>query len=143
NEKKTWKRPHRRPARACGRRVDGREAIQELLRCVSRKSANSESFPAAVRSAFEEWVRTAGTTSSFRYVTSSAVSFSRASATLATERLKRAEASPTLRSNSVIPILPVRDYVHACAAVPKPHYYRGPSRRGQSGRVVWKRGSAP
>src|SRR5208283_4378633 len=128
NEKKTWKRPHRRPARACGRRVDGREAIQELLRCVSRKSANSESFPAAVRSALEECVRTAGTTSSFRYVTSSAVSFSRVSAIFATERLKRAEASSTLRSNSVISILPVRVNVHACVAVTKLHHYRGPSR---------------
>src|SRR5208283_891515 len=128
NEKKTWKRPHRRPARACGRRVDGREAIQELLRCVSRKSANSESFPAAVRSAFEEWVRTAGTTSSFRYVTSSAVSFSRVSAIVATERLKRAEASSTLRSNSVIPILPVQLNVHACVAVTRLQHYRGPSR---------------
>src|SRR5271163_3849854 len=111
------------------------DVLQELLRCVSRKSANSESFPAAVRSAFEECVRTAGTTSSFKYVTSSAVSFSRVSAIFATERLKRAEASSTLRSNSVIHILPVRAQadtnVHACVAITRLHHYRGLSSHGQ------------
>src|SRR5580692_4007092 len=97
------------------------KAAQELLCCVSRKSANWESFPAAVRSAFEECVRTAGTTSSFRYVTSSAVSFSRVSAIFATDRLKRAEASSTLRSNSVLHILPVR------INVPNSHTYQASS----------------
>src|SRR5271166_3666814 len=109
----------------------GREAVQEPLRCDSRYSANLESFRAAVRSAFEEWVRTAGTTSAFRYVTSSAVSFSRVSPIFATERLKRAEAFFTLRSNSVISILPVRVNVHACAAGTRLHYYRGPAPGGQ------------
>ena len=130
-----WQRPRRlQPQRSphVPERVAGRKAVQEPFRCVSRKSANSESFPAAVRSAFDECVRTAGTTSSFRYATSSAVSFSRVSAIFATERLKRTEASSTLRSNSVIHILPVRVNVHACVAVAKLHYYRGPSASGQS-----------
>src|SRR5258708_4149211 len=104
-EQKTWQQRCRyrlqRAPRVHGQ-VACRAAIQEPFRCVSRKSANWESFPAAVRSAFDECVRTAGTTSSFRYATSSAVSFSRVSAIFATERLKRTEASSTLRSNSVI-----------------------------------------
>jgi hypothetical protein len=46
--------------------------------------------------------------------------------------LIRAEASSTLRSNSVISILLFRINIHASFAPSKLHHYRGPSARGQS-----------
>src|SRR5208282_1696144 len=63
------------------------------------------SFTLAVRRALVECWRTAGTTSSFRYLMNSGISFSIRSAASATVLLTRAEASSTLRLKSSMMLL--------------------------------------
>jgi hypothetical protein len=50
--------------------------------------------------------------------------------------LKRAEASSTLRSNSVIHILPEHFEGHASVAVTRRFHYPVPPPSGQSGRII-------
>src|ERR1700756_323173 len=67
-----------------------------------------------MRKALVECWRTAGTTSSFKYLINSGISFSIRSAASATVLLTRADAFSTLRLKSFIMLL---------AAVTKPAYY--------------------
>src|SRR5580704_17378186 len=88
-------------------------------------SASSVSFTLAVRSASVECWRTAGTTSSFKYLMNSGISFSIRSAASATVLLTRADASSTLRLKSFIMLLADagRETPHAIVADVKPSYY--------------------
>src|ERR1700691_3741626 len=88
-------------------------------------SANSESFSEATRKAFVECCRTAGTTSSFRYLMNSGISFSMRSAASATALLTRADASSTLRLKSFMMLLETagRECIHARVADARQGYY--------------------
>src|SRR5580704_13576254 len=96
-------------------------------------SASSLSFTLAVRKALVECWRTAGTTSSFRYLMNSGISFSIFSAASATVLLTRADASSTLRLKSFIMLLAAagRETRQANAADARFRYYFVPRGSGQ------------
>src|SRR5438309_11670257 len=90
----------------------------------------SELSRSRARALVECW-RTAGTTSSFRYLMNSGISFSRHSAASATVLLTRADASSTLRLKSFMVLLAAGTTRVADVG---PEYYFVPGGRGQ-----WRR----